>query len=452
MAEVDTSSYPKASLPVQKSPLEQAAQFQQLDSGKLTIDRQKLENTDKALGFMTRAMGSLGPNATKDQYASVAQNAVQMGLVPPEMLQTYTQRLQAAPSSQAFYNEFMTAAAGHQDQLDYHLGRPGTLDTGQTIQPVTTSQKPGFGVRSTGAPIQQQLPVGTQVNVNGQPQFLGAQPPQVGAGAVAAPPAAPGVRLPVARPPTVSGPSGPTQRRTDMEAGGPVGAAPLSPADRVAQGFQAAGPPAGAPPMFEEGKHQLAEDQLLAAQKMTAVKPALEGLKLLPGLRSGPGTEPFNKAVAFLKANNLISTEQENDPTVVYQEANKYLSQYLKGRGGRSDADLAAAEKSSPNVGVQLNPALQNLTRTAIAQDRIEAARANAFTQGGRTDYQNYGAHRAAFPQSIDDKAFQLDLMDPDKSAKLVDQMHDKYKKNPKDKDAIKFFNSLDIAKKQGFY
>lgn len=448
MAEVDTSSYPKPTAP--PSLISQVQGYQQLESNKLGIDRQKLENTDKALGFMTRAMGSLGPNATKDQYAAVGQNAVQMGLVPKEMLGTYMQRLQAAPTAGDFYNEFTNAAADHQQQLDYHLGRPGTVETGQTIQPVTTSQKPGFGVRSTGLPIQVQPPP-TQpgFDQNGNPAFRGAQPPQVAPGAVAAPPPAPGARLPVASPVATTGPTGPTVRRPDMEAGAPAG--PIStPNERVAQGASAFAP--GPPAMFEEGKKQLAEDQLLAAQKMTAVKPALEGLKLLPGLRSGPGTEPFNKAVAFLKANNLISTDQENDPTVIYQEANKYLSQYLKGRGGRSDADLAAAEKSSPNVGVQLNPALQNLTKTAIAQDRIEAARANAFTNSGRADYQNYGAHRAAFPQSIDDRAFQLDLMEPDKSAKLVDKMHDQYKKNPKDKEALKFFNSLDIAKKQGFY
>jgi hypothetical protein len=37
-------------------------------------------------------------------------------------------------------------------------------------------------------------------------------------------------------------------------------------------------------------------------------------------------------------------------------------------------------------------------------------------------------------------------------SKKLVDQMHDKYKKNPNSPEALKFFHSLDIAKKQGFF
>jgi hypothetical protein len=237
-----------------------------------------------------------------------------------------------------------------------------------------------------------------------------------------------------------------------MEQGAPAGPTPASANQRVSSGFQAAGLNAAPPPLFEEGTKALTADQALAAQKMTAVKPALEAMKILPGLRSGPGTAQFNGAVAFLKANNLIPTDKENDPTVVYQEANKYLSQYLKGRGDRSDADLAAAEKSSPNVGTQLNPALVKLTRTAIAQDRIEAARANTFTKSGRTDYQNYGAHRATFPQSIDDRAFGLDIMPEGEANSLVSRMLKKYEKDPKDKEATKFLKSYDIAKKEGYF
>jgi hypothetical protein len=237
-----------------------------------------------------------------------------------------------------------------------------------------------------------------------------------------------------------------------MEQGAPAGATPASANQRVSSGFQAAGLNAAPPPLFEKGTQALSEDQALSTQRMTAVKPALEGLKLLPGLRTGLGTAQFNAAVGFLKANNLITTQEEHDPTVIYEKANKYFEQYLKGRGGRSDADLAAAAKSSPNVSTQLNPALVDLTRTAIAQDRIEAARANTFTKSGRKDYQNYGEYRATFPQSIDDRAFKLDLMPEGESTKLVDQMHERYKKNPRDAQALKFFKSLDIAKSEGYY
>lgn len=441
MTEIDTSSYPKAAMPV--SPLDVAAKIGGLQQQKLGIDQAKLDQANQGLTYMTRAMGSLGPDASKEDYLKVGQNAVDMGLVPENMLHIYEQRVAAAPDGKAFYNEFMTAAASHQQQIDYHLGRPGENNNGQTVTPTVTSVKPGFGQRPIGLPVQQQPPpTSVGYGQDNQPRALGAQPPQTVPGTVAQP-----TPLPVERPtPSIPGPiTSPAIKGPSANFGGNVVAANVEPTTFP----QPRGAAAGTTPMFEEGKKALMEDQANAAQKMTAVKPAILAMKLLPGLRSGPGTEPFQKAVAFLKANNVISTDQEKDPTVIYQEANKYLSQYLKGRGGRSDADLEAAAKSSPNVGTQLNPALQNLTRSAVAQDRIEAARPTAF-EG--SDYSKYGNHRATFPQSIDERAFSLDLMPPAESKKLVDQMHDKYKKNPKSVEALKFFHSLDIAKKQGFF
>lgn len=438
MTEVDTSSYPKASLPVQKSPLEIAAQVGALKQQQLGINQQKLDQANQALGYMTRAMGALGPDASKDDYLKVGQNAVDLGLVPQNMLDTYSQRVQAAPSSQEFYNEFMTAAADHQQQIQYHLGQTGVVDNGQTQTPTVTSVKPGFGQRPIGLPVQNQTPPGAVVmNSDNKPTTVGAQPPQVAPGSVAGP-------TPLRA--LTTGPTGPTVR---TDAGAPA---------TVAQRIDAATPPqpagysAGVPPNFEEGKKKLAEDQLVAAQRMTAVKPAISALKLLPGLNTGPGTEPWNKAVGFLKAQGVIPTGKENDPTVIYQEADKYLHQYLKGRGGRSDADLAAAEKSSPGVGVQLNPALVNLTKSAVAQDMMEAARPNAFTSANRKDFQNYGTHQATFPQSMDQRAFEAAIMPEKDRNALVQKYIAKYKKNPADPEANKFLNSIHVAEKAGMF
>lgn len=438
MTEIDTSSYPKPQ--AQPSGLAIAGQIKSLQQQDLGISQAKLDQANQSLNYMTRAMGSLGPDATKEDYLKVGQNVVDMGLVPKEMLGTYAQRLQAAPTAKDFFNEFMTAAASHQQQIDYHLGRAGESSNGQTVTPTVTSVKPGFGQRPTGLPVQQQAPpISTAVDENGQQRALGAQPPQLAPGTVAQPTPLPAARP--AMPNASSGPTGPTVRRTDLE--------PTTFADRFPQ---PRGASAGAPPLQEEGKRQLTEDQANAAQKMTAVKPAILAMKLMDGLRSGPSTEPYNKAVALLKANNIIDTKADSDPTVVYQEVNKYLHQYLKARGGRSDADLTAAENSSPNVGTQLNPALQSLTRSAIAQDRIEAARPNVFTKSGRTDYQNYGEHRASFPQSMDERAFSLDTMPKEESQKLVRKMVAKYKANPKNVEANRFLNSLHTAEKEGHF
>lgn len=456
--DVDTSSYPKPpALPAQKTMLEVAGQLGTLQQQKLQIDQAKLDQANQALGYMTRAMGSLGPNASKQDYAKVGQNAVDMGLVPQDKLDIYMQRLQAAPDAQSFYNEFTTAAAGHQQQIDYHLGRVGTSENGQTVTPTVVSPKPGFGQRPIGLPVQQQAPPSaTGYDTDGQPRTLGAQPPQLAPGTVAQPTPLPASRpsLPVQRPgPAMPGPvTSPAIQGPSANFGGSVVAANVEPTTFNNRFPQPAGVAAGPPPMFEEGKKALMEDQANATQKMTAVKPAIMALKLLPGLRSGPGTEPFNKAVAFLKANNIISTDQENDKTVIYQEANKYLSQYLKGRGGRSDADLAAAEKSSPGVGVQLNPALVNLTKSAVAQDMMEAARPNAFTSANRKDFQNYGAHRSTFPQSMDQRAFEAAIMPEKERNALVQKYIAKYKKNPADPEANKFLNSIHAAEKAGMF
>ena len=121
MVEIDTSSYPKP-LPA-ASPLETVKQLQTLDYQKIAIDTAKMNQANQALGYMTRAMGSLGPNASINDYIAVAQNAVKQGLVPQNQLNAFIERAQAAKSPQEFYKEFMTAAKGHQEQLDMHLGK-----------------------------------------------------------------------------------------------------------------------------------------------------------------------------------------------------------------------------------------------------------------------------------------------------------------------------------------
>lgn len=445
MADFSVDSYPKAAPPI-TSPFEVANQIGAYQLQQQALSKSKLDQANQSLNYMTRAMGSLGPDASKEDYLKVGQNVVDMGLVPQAMLNTYQQRLQAAPDAKSFYNEFMNAAADHQQQINYHLGQLGTSNNGQTETPTVSSVKPGFGQRPIGMPVQQQTPPSaTVMNSDNQPTTVGAQPPQLAPGTVATPTPLPAAGMsqstpmPVARPNNLSslttGPETVTQR-----------------IDNANSQLQPRGFSAGAPPNFEEGKKKLAEDQLVASQRMTAVKPAIAAMKLLPGLNTGPGTEPWNKAVGFLKAQGVIPTGKEDDKTVVYQEADKYLHQYLKGRGGRSDADLAAAEKSSPGVGVQLNPALQNLTRSAVAQDMIEAARPTAFTSAGRKDYQNYGEHQATFPQSVDQRAFEAAMMPEKDRNALVQKFIARYKKNPKDAEANKFLNSIHIAEKAGLF
>src|ERR1700744_791031 len=119
--DVDTSSYLKPT--AQPSALDIAGklgglqqQAQQIQSGALQINQQKLDQANQAFGYMTRAMTSLGPNATKDQYKAVGENAAKMGLVPADMLHVWEERVDAAPDSPTFFKQALGAFADHQQQ------------------------------------------------------------------------------------------------------------------------------------------------------------------------------------------------------------------------------------------------------------------------------------------------------------------------------------------------
>lgn len=444
--EADTSSY-RQPLPV--SPLDTAAKIGGLQQQKLSIDQAKLDQANQALGYMTRAMGSLGPEASKEDYAAVADNAVKQGLVPEAQKQAYMERLQKAPSAKAFFNEFITAAQTTQEQINYHLGRPGEVSTGQTVTPVVTSVKPGFGQRPIGLPVQQQAPPTTPtINEQGQPQLLGAQPPQLAPGTAGGPtplpvvrPAAAGPSLPVA--PLTTGPSGPTVRRTDLE--------PTTFADRFPQPRGAA---VGTAPLFEEGKKIYTQDQQNASIRAQSIKPAIQALKLMtPALATGPGTAQFNDLVAAAKAWGVVDTKAENDPTVMRQELEKKLAQYVGGSpiAQRSDAAQTLAEAGSPNPKKQILPALQALTRDAIALDRVQILKPQAF-KGQKFD--DYVKHTGNFPQSVDEKALTLDLMDDKEREKLVTKMKSEYKNGDgaAKKRATKFFETLQLARDAKLY
>lgn len=449
MAEVDVSSYPKPALPV--SPLEIAGKVGSLEQQKLAIDQAKLDQANQALGYMTRAMGSLGPNATIDQYIGAAANAVKMGLVPENMLSVFVERAKSAPNSQEFYKQFMTAAADQQQQLAIHTGVNAEKSSGAINYQGKTDVLTGGFKPATQMPVQP--PPGTPFYEGGQARTLGPAGPEGVQPAQPAPrtlPVAPGSTapivpnrvstLPVERP--VSGPTGPTIDRTPE--------VPTTLANRMAAGFNAA-----PPPMFEEGKRNLNEAQLRASGLNQTNKPAIQALDVLKKvpLSTGPGTAQINDIMAGLKAFGLVDTKLENDPTAARQELEKKLAQFVGNSpiAGRSDAAQTLAEAGSPNPKKQILPALIKLTRDAIALNRVEAAKALTFKG---TDYTKVGEHFAKFPQSIDEKAFSLDLMEPKEREDLIKKMVTQYKNgNASEKKAAdKFLTSLQISKELGFY
>jgi hypothetical protein len=432
--EPDVSSYNQ---PLPVSPLDVAGKVGSLQQQKLSIDQAKLDQANQGLTYMTRAMGALGPDATKEQYIKAAEQAVKMGLVPPQQLKVFAEKAAAAPDSKSFFNEFMTSAATAQEQIALHIGRNKDMQDQKNIYSgVERSPLHGGGFSpATRMPVQ--IAPGTP-GYNPQNEQVFEQP-EGPSGVVPVPRAR---QLPVERPPAaVSGPTGPTR---DITAETPTSVAnrlePLK---------------AGPSPLFAEGKESYTKDQLLASGKAQAIKPAIQALKLMKPevIATGPGTAQFNDLVAAAKAWGLVNIKEDTDPTVIRQELEKKLAQYVGSSpiGQRSDAAQTLAEAGSPNPKKQILPALQNLTRDAIALDRVQMLQPQAFKG---SDYQNYVKHKGTFPNSIDEKALTLDLIDEGDRKKLITKMANQYKNGnaSEKKSAEKFLNTLKLAQEAKIY
>lgn len=431
--EPDLSSYNQ---PLPVSPLDVAGKVGSLQQQKLSIDQAKLDQANQGLAYMTRAMGALGPDATKEQYIKAAEQAVKMGLVPPQQLKVFAEKAAAAPDSKSFFNEFMTSAATAQEQIAYHIGRNKDMQDQKNIYSgVERSPAMGGGfVPATRMPVQ--IAPGTiGFNAQNEPAF---EQPEGPSGPVPVPRSRPA--LPVEAPPAaVSGPTGPTR---DITAETPT---------TVSNRLEPLRP--GPSPLFNEGKEAYTKAQLLASGKAQSIKPAIQALRLMPGLSTGPGTAQFTDLVAAAKAWGLVNIKEDSDPTVLRQELEKKLAQYVGNSpiAARSDASQILAEAGSPNPKKQILPALQNLTRDAIALDRVQILKPNAFKG---TDYQNYIKHEGNFPQSVDEKALTLDLMDDKERNSLVTKMQRDYEKGDAaaKKKATRFFETLKLAKEAKIY
>lgn len=455
MAEVDTSSYPKAALPV--SPLELTGklgalqqQSQQIQSGAIAIDKQKLDLMNTQFGLMNQELSTMidDPNITKPQAAERLNRFAKTLKLPPEAVSHMMEELNAAPSVKVFSENALRRGMDTQQRINQQYGTPETVSSGAVQYQGTRDQRSGAFRPATQLPVQP--PPGTPFYEGGQAKTLGPAGPEGVQPAARVLPVAPPAEtpivpkrvstLPVERP--VSGPTGPTKEITDQ--------VPTTLANRMAAGFNAA-----PPPMFEEGKKNLNEAQLRASGLNQTNKPAIQALNVLKDVKlaTGPGTAQVNDLMAGLKAFGLVDTKFENDPTAARQELEKKLAQFVGNSpiAGRSDAAQTLAEAGSPNPKKQILPALIKLTRDAIALNRVEAAKALTFKGN---DYTKVGEHFANFPQSIDEKAFGLDLMEPKERDGLVKKMALQYKNGnaSEKKSAEKFLRSLEMSKELGFY
>jgi len=462
----DTSSYPRASLPVQQTPLQIAGQLGAIQQQKLSIDQAKLDQANQGFTYLTRAMSSLGPNATKDQYKEVGANAVKLGLVPANMLNVWDERVDAAPDSPTFFNQVTNAVNSHQQILQNYKGTPSTVnDNANVYQGVTgglSGTSPGGFTPATQAPIQVP-PTQPIVGNNNAPGIVGAPPAGVRPVRAGLPVAAPAAtapapvstrpRLPVA----TTGPTGPT-----------VDATPSTPTT-FANRFNGAFPNAittGAAPGVAEAQgvvgaqsgKDFATDLTRAGGINAELQPDLAVLNIVknkaPG-DFGPGTDSLNqlKKIAVTWLPNV-------DPKIInssfdYDTVKKYLVQGARAAGNTGTNDqLAAAFEANPNT--TMNTAtIENIVKSRVALKKMDAAQTLMFSQqkdkdGNPLPESQYSRWKAQNQNVLDPRAFGFDLMSPEAKTKLLTNIGKIDKGSgewiAKDKDHQKEFNKFESS------
>lgn len=439
--EADTSSYnqplPVSPLDMTKNLAATRSAVQQNISNDVNIDKQKLELMNTQFGLMNQELSTMidDPNITKPQAAEKLNRFATTLKMPPDAVKHMMEELQAAPSVKAFSENALRRGMDTQQRINQQYGAlESQTDGSVNYQGVRAPASKGGGFTpATKLPVQMP-PTTPGFNEANEPTFQGPAGPPGVAPAIPAPMPRPRPALPT------TGPTGPT-----------VDATPVTPTN-FGNRFAGALRP-GTSPLFAEGKDAYTKDQLTSSAKALAIKPAIQALKVMPGLATGVGTAQWNDLVAAAKAWGIVDTKAENDPTVMRQELEKKLAQYVGNSSiaQRSDAAQTLAEAGSPNPKKQILPALQSLTRDAIAFDRVQMLAPQAFK--GK-DYENYIKHKGTFPNSIDEKALSLDLMDEKERDKLVAKMKSDYKNGDgaAKKRATKFFESVQAAKDAKIY
>lgn len=468
-----TDSYPKPGLPV--NPLDVAGKLGNLQQQKMGVDQAKLDQANQALTYMVRAMGSLGPDAPKEEYAKAAQNAVDQGLVPQQQENVFLQKLQQAPDSRTFYKQFMSSAMEGQKQIEFHTGINSQQSDNATnyqgkIDPLTGGFKPT-------TQINQQLPP-TTPNVDsrrtlptGQPNPEYLQPGLIGpSGAPGVQPARASQGLPVAQaappppqqsarsPLPVTAPSRPLDVVNDPSQGNLTGP---NFSDRFGAAYPnrvATGAPPGVAGAISSVREQSGKDyaSLLhdAGNIQTAIQPDLAVLSIVkdkaPG-DFGPGTDSLNqlKKIAVTWLPN-VDPKLINDSSD-YDTVKKYLIQGARSAGNTGTNDqLAAAFEANPNT--TMNTAtIENIVKTRVALRKMEAAQALLAEQQG-IGADQFSVWKAKNQNVLDPRAFGFDMMSQDAKAKLINSLSTmkddrRVAKQGKEREFKRFEDSLEFAK-----
>lgn len=476
MADVgfDTSSYPKASLPVQQTPLQIAGQLGAIQQQKLSIDQAKLDQANQGLMYLARAVSAVGPNGTEQQFRQAGDQATRQLGLDPSKTAIWNEQVDAAKGPDGkfdgpgFFKHAMSQMASHGEILNLQTGINSTQNDSANIYQGKTNPMTGGFTPATQAPVQAP-PTQPIVGNNNAPGIIGAPPagfrrsgglPVAGpaATALAATTVRPS-RLPVAGPPATTGPIGPTVDATPSTPTTFNNRFPNSMATGTAPGVSEAQGVVGA----QSGK-DFATDLTRAGSINAELQPDLAVLNIVknkaPG-DFGPGTDSLNqlKKIAVTWLPNV-------DPKIInsssdYDTVKKYLVQGARAAGNTGTNDqLAAAFEANPNT--TMNTAtIENIVKSRVALKKMDAAQTLMFSQQKNKDGEpllesQYSKWKAQNQNVLDPRAFGFDLMSPEAKTKLMDGIANKDKsgnfvaKKGKEKEFNKFESSLSFANDAG--
>ena len=485
MAEVDTSSYPKANMPQQQNMLDIAGKLGSMQQQKIAIDQAKFnlarDHYDKMISVI--APLSSDPELSPDKVTNTLDYMTKMGLITPDQnAKTRTQlpspmQLQQNPSLlKQTVDGFLMQTQSAQKMFESRFGvmqqirdNAGTGSfvsnpRSQTINPaggnasyiqdrlgVPDLSKPAVtGFDPQGAPEigterlrlekvdPQALRTPSPFNAptpTARPADLGQQPGNQltgGAGAMNRAPAPQGAN------PLVG---------TSQQAPAPADLARrMEPTQRAqfTEKLNNAGKPITQP--LPQAVEQRQKDLQNASRLSGGLQPLGMAIEMLSNAK--PGTAgPTSQAINEVK-NFLVSVGAADPNSNIANEAvardmiNKYLNQQIASAPGfnRSDASQAFAASSNPNLSSSTKAALE-LSRTVYALNKMQAAMPSAFKGKNINDYPEFTSKWMA---EQDPKAFGIEVMDKAEAAKLIKKMQDPKVINTAQ--GQKFWNSMLIA------
>jgi len=429
--DVDTSVYPRANPNALTDSANQflgianAAQQNQLLQ---TANQQTHQDLVKGqVSYLANGLGALASKAdlSANDMHTFAQRAVQEGIISPETYQAESAAVDAAGNDpvklRALATNYALRALSAGEQFNAQFGTPSIINQGNTQTPVTVS--PLTGIHPIGAPIQntltpQDIAATAPIGVNSNNQVVsgtkGQQLTQLGVNPLTA--------QPDAAPAAPANALLPSPATAD---GGSANAAPvpLAPLPSGPQGIVTAPAPGAAEAQTEvagNSAKQYSSDLAQAANYQQATLPlqkAIPALEALGTTGTGPGTEQLNQIGSFLQSMGVPGI----DPTGIknYDEAKKYLTQYVNMTGNVGTNDkLAASFAGNPSTEIS-NAAAVDVAKTALSLSRLQNAQVRAFAATGQPS-QTYSQFAKDFNANQDPRAYGLDLMDPAQRAKLI--------------------------------